>query len=649
TNTQGIRNATNLVGQATVSAFRRTQLTDWTVNARIPRSVALATATEQVLIWSAIGIAFLGIGFICARRFWQRVAPPLVQLGKSARAIQHGEPVDMPVTDIAEIDDLSNLLREAAAAEHREQAQAMHRAIAEERERATRGLLAALTESETRFRTLVEHSGTGIASVDLTTGRFLLVNRRLSEITGYSKAELLERTYNDITYPDDRSVSGIAALREGTLDEYETEKRYVRKDGSVRWVQVHVRRFPDPKNARSMSFSSVVDVTERKQAELALQAADRRKDEFLATLAHELRNPLAPLRSGIEIWKLRYDDPATLAQLRALMERQVTHMVRLIDDLLDVSRITTGRLELRKEPVDLADVVEAAREACAPLIESNGLRLTVKIEDAPLMVDGDSTRLIQVVENLLTNAAKYTEKNGDIDMHACRRGGHAVLTVKDNGIGIPHDKLESIFDMFSQIHGSRGKGRDHGLGIGLHIVKRLVELHGGSVIARSDGESRGSEFVIHLPLTAARVASEAKPIAHRPIAPLRILVVDDNRDAAESLAALLDIEGHQAYTAYSGEEALEIAAAAEPDVVLLDIGMPEMDGHEVARRIRAQNQRAQPFIVAITGWGQPTDKDGTAAAGINRHLVKPVARAELHRALEAASKRQPARERDGGR
>ncbi|MGE5465731.1 MAG: PAS domain S-box protein, partial [Methanocella sp.] len=305
TKTHGIRQGTNLEGQATVSAFRRTQLTDWTVNASIPRSVALAPATEQVLIWSAIGIAFLGIGFICARRFWERVAPPLVQLGRSARAIQHGEPVDMPVTDIAEIDELSNLLREAAAAEHREQAQAMHRAVAEERERATRGLLSALMESETRFRTLVEHSGTGIASVDLSTGRFLLVNRRLSEITGYSKAELLERTYNDITHPDDRSVSGIAALRDGTLDEYETEKRYVRKDGSVRWVQVHVRRFPDPKNARSMSFSSVVDVTERKQAELALQAADRRKDEFLATLAHELRNPLARGGRGRRDWLKR--------------------------------------------------------------------------------------------------------------------------------------------------------------------------------------------------------------------------------------------------------------------------------------------------------------------------------------------------------
>jgi len=637
---QGVCEGMNLEGEATVGAFRRTLLTDWTVNASIPRSTALRQATQQVLLWSMIGIAFLGVGLIGARRFWQRVAPPLVLLGKSARAIQHGEAVRMPVSDIAEIDELGALLREAAAAAHREHAEAMRRAVAEEREHATQELVDALKRSEARFRTLFEHSGTGIASVDISTGRFILVNRRFCEITGYSEAELHERTFEDVTHPEDveRDTTGIANLRDGKVEDYQTEKRYVRKDGALRWVNVHVRRFPGGNTPGVATFASITDVTERKEAELALQAADRRKDEFLATLAHELRNPLAPLRSAIEIWKLRQNDPATLARVRALMERQVSHMVRLIDDLLDVSRITTGRLELRKRPIDLADVVAAAAEACAALVESNGHKLTVSIEDAPLTVNGDSTRLVQVVGNLLTNAAKYTDGPGEISLTACRRGTQAVLTVTDNGLGIPPDKLDSIFEMFTQLHGSRGGGRDHGLGIGLHIVKKLVEMHGGKVVARSEGEGRGSRFIIELPLmTYSPAVGAVRPMAPRPSVALRVLVVDDNRDAAESLAALLEVLGHAVQTTFCGEDALEAIAARCPDVVLLDIGMPGMDGHEVARRIRALAVAVQPYIVAVTGWGQPADKDRTAAAGIDRHLVKPIATAELHRALEMAS------------
>jgi PAS domain S-box-containing protein len=649
----GVREGRNLEGEATVSAFRRAQLTDWAVNASIPRSLALARATQHVLLWCAIGIGFLAIGFIGARRFWRRVAPPLVLIGKSARAIQHGEYYAMPDSDIAEIDELATLLREAAAAEHREQAEATRRAVAEERERATAKLVAALRESEARFRALFEHSGTGIASVELSTGRFVLVNPRFSEITGYSEAELLELTFADITHPEDRAsnIQGRTQLLHGEIEEFQTEKRYVRKDGSVRWVNLQVRLFPEASDTRQVSFSSVTDITARKEAELALQAADRRKDEFLATLAHELRNPLAPLRSGIEIWKLRHDDPQTLERVRPLMERQVTHMVRLIDDLLDVSRITTGRLELRREIVDLAEIVAAATEACHSLVEANDHRLEVVVEDPPVLVNGDSTRLIQVLENLLINAAKYTERNGSITVHACRRGDMATVTVRDTGIGIPADKLVTIFDMFSQVHGAPGNGQDRGLGIGLHIVKKLIELHGGSVVATSEGEGRGSRFRIELPLARTKVTPDVlKMTGHTATAPMRVLIVDDNRDAAESLAALLDLLGHRADTAFGGEEALDAVAAACPEVVLLDIGMPDMDGHEVARRIRARNLAVQPYIIAVTGWGQPADKDKTAAAGIDWHLVKPIASADVQRVLEAAAqavlaRRQAAHER----
>lgn len=369
----------------------------------------------------------------------------------------------------------------------------------------------------------------------------------------------------------------------------------------------------------------------------ALRDADRRKDEFLATLAHELRNPLAPIRNSLQVLKMPGVDAGTAGRSRDMMERQVHHLVRLVDDLLDVSRVMRGKIELRRERVDLATVVGRAVETAQPLVDGQGHRLSVSLPPEPLSLDADPVRLAQVVGNLLTNAAKYTEPGGRIEVNAGRAGDTAVLRVRDTGIGIATAMLPRIFELFVQADHAATKAQG-GLGIGLTLVRNLVEMHGGTVEARSDGLGRGSEFVIRLPLADAK---------SRPVAPAaaaganggpgvrgrRVLVVDDNRDAADSLAALLRLQGHAARIAYDGPAGLAAAAEFAPDVVLLDLGMPGMDGYEVARRIRAAPGLRGVALAALTGWGQPEDRRRTAAAGFDHHLVKPVEPAALEKLL----------------
>jgi PAS domain S-box-containing protein len=367
-----------------------------------------------------------------------------------------------------------------------------------------------------------------------------------------------------------------------------------------------------------------------------LRHADRKKDEFLATLAHELRNPLAPLRNGLHILRTAGDDPAALEQARTVMERQVQLLVRLIDDLLDVSRITRGKLKLRKEQVDLAAVVRNAVEISRPLIEAAGHELTVALPAEPTYVGADAARLAQVFSNLLNNAAKYTERGGHIGLTAERQGGAAVVTVKDTGVGIPAEHLPHIFEMFAQVDRSLERSQG-GLGIGLTLVKRLVEMHGGTVEARSDGPDRGSEFVVRLPVMSGRPAdqpdpdgeSEGRPAAGR----CKVLVVDDNEDTAASLSTMLQIMGHDVRTASDGLEALEAAEAYRPDVVLLDIGLPKLNGYEVARRLRQQPWGRGARLIALTGWGQEQDRQRAKEAGFDEHLVKPVEPAALERLL----------------
>ena len=369
------------------------------------------------------------------------------------------------------------------------------------------------------------------------------------------------------------------------------------------------------------------DFIERCRTDESLQAADKRKDEFLATLAHELRNPLAPVRNAIQILQLRGPETKELQWARDVIDRQMQQMSRLIDDLMDVSRITRGRLDLRKERVELARVLQGAVETSRPLIDGSGHELTVALPAEPIYLNADITRLAQVFSNLLNNAAKYSERGGQIVLAAERQGSDVAVSVRDTGIGISREMLPRIFDMFTQVDRSLERTRG-GLGIGLTLVKRLVEMHGGSVEARSDGPGKGSEFLVRLPIPVLNVPPRSRPPdGDEPAvasARSRILVADDNKDAATTLSVMLGILGYETRVAHDGSAALEAAAEFLPDVALLDIGMPKMNGYDVARGLREQPWGKDVVLIAVTGWGQAEDKQRTLEAGFDHHWVKPV-------------------------
>ena len=403
-------------------------------------------------------------------------------------------------------------------------------------------------------------------------------------------------------------------------------------DGTIReWVGVHT------------------DITERKRDEerlrrlaAELSEAHQRKDEFLATLAHELRNPLAPLRNGLQLMKLAGGQAATVEQARSMMERQLTQMVRLVDDLMDVSRISRGTVELKRERVELAAVVNSAVETSRPLVEQLGHELTVTLPDQPVVVDADPTRLAQVFLNLLNNAAKYSDRGAHIHLNVERQGSDVVVTVKDTGIGIAADQLPRIFEMFMQVDRSLEQSQS-GLGVGLTLVKRLVEMHGGRVEAKSEGPGKGSEFVVRLPVVIeASKPQESGSVAEHPVkSSHRILVVDDNRDGADTLSEMLTIMGNDTRTAYDGQEGVDVAGEFRPDVVLLDIGLPKLNGYEACRHIREQPWGKGVVLIAVTGWGQDEDRRRSQEAGFDHHMVKPAdpqALMKMLAGLQAAKK-----------
>jgi signal transduction histidine kinase/DNA-binding response OmpR family regulator len=357
-----------------------------------------------------------------------------------------------------------------------------------------------------------------------------------------------------------------------------------------------------------------------------IQESDRRKNEFLAMLAHELRNPLAPIRNACQILRLLGTDNLELATARDMIERQVQHLVRLVDDLLDISRITRGKIQLRAEPTQVANIMTRALEVSRPLMEERGQHLSVRGPSEPLWIRADPVRLAQVLANLLNNAAKYTAEGGRICLSADRENGQAVFRVRDTGIGIPAEMLPCIFDLFTQVERSLDRSQG-GLGIGLTLVKRLVELHGGTVEAASAGAGRGSEFTVRLPLLAEPPRNSAHLGNSQPDAqatPRRVLLVDDNPDAVDSLATLLRLQGHDVRLAHDGVVALKTAESFQPEVILLDIGLPGMDGYEVAERLRAEVKLDGALLAALTGYGQEDDRRRSRAAGIDVHLVKPV-------------------------
>ncbi len=365
-------------------------------------------------------------------------------------------------------------------------------------------------------------------------------------------------------------------------------------------------------------------IQERARVEEALRDADRRKDEFLATLAHELRNPLAPIRNSLHILRLSTGRDPAAEQVCEMIERQVGYLVRLVDDLLEVSRITRGKVELRMEPVELAAVIRSAVEASRPLIQASGHRLAISLPPQPLILVGDPVRLTQIFANLLNNAAKYMNQGGQIWLSAKRENGNVSVCVRDTGIGITAEMLPHIFKMFTQVDRSQRQSQG-GLGIGLTLVKTLVEMHGGKVQARSPGLDQGSEFVVSFPLSTDHFALEKRaPETRVSVLPnRRVLVVDDNRDAAVSLGKLLGVLGAEVQVAHDGPSALAVVPTFRPNVVLLDIGMPGMNGYEVARRIREQPDGRNLMLIALTGWGQEQDRRLASEAGFDHHLLKP--------------------------
>jgi PAS domain S-box-containing protein len=375
--------------------------------------------------------------------------------------------------------------------------------------------------------------------------------------------------------------------------------------------------------------AAILDITELQRAEQELRKADRRKDEFLAILAHELRNPLAPLRTGLEIIRQVATADPTLTQTMNMLERQMRQLVRLVDDLRDVSGITRGKLQLERRPVVLKKAVEQALEASRPILEARGHHPSVRCSDDRLTVDGDPVRLAQILTNLLSNCAKYTEPGGAITLTVERDGGDAVISVCDTGIGIPPDYLEDVFEMFSQVRVGQGRSRG-GLGIGLALVRRLVKMHGGTVSAYSRGIGAGSTFTVRLPAIANPVSLTGASPTAEPATTIkggkarRILVVDDNDDAAALLAVLLELEGHEVQTAADGGDAVIRAELFRPEVVLMDLEMPGIDGLEASRRIRARPWGSTVLIAALTGWGQDVDRRRAQEAGVDLHFVKPV-------------------------
>jgi PAS domain S-box-containing protein len=495
-----------------------------------------------------------------------------------------------------------------------------------------------LRKSEERYRTLFESMDEGFCVVEMVFDpagrpcdyRFLEINPAFEKHTGLIGAQGMRMRE---LVPDHEAHWFETYGRVATTGEpvrFENEARAM-----GRWFDVYATRLGGPGSTKvAVVFG---DVTERRRSRESLERlaaelaeTDRRKTEFLATLAHELRNPLAPISNGLHLMRMASGNPQAQEKAREMMERQLRQLVHLVDDLLDIARISSGKVDLKKERIDLKTVLASAVESSTPLVGAAGHTLALQLADEGLELVADPIRLGQVVSNLLNNAAKYTPSGGRIELSARREADDAVISVADNGIGIPPDALPQVFEMFTQVGSDRDRSQG-GLGIGLALVRRLVELHGGSVRADSAGTGQGSVFTVRLPLASRAPGRPAAPSALQthPAAQLRVLVVDDNVDAAESLAELLDLAGHATRIAHDGEQALRTAHEFRPEVVFLDIGMPGKDGYEVAKALRGRPETQQAVLVALTGWGAQDDRARSRSAGFDHHLTKPAGMAAV--------------------
>ncbi len=497
----------------------------------------------------------------------------------------------------------------------------------------------ALRESEERLRLAQQSARLGIWEWQARTGE-VRATGVLEASYGFpdeaSSGGL--SSFSDRVHPEDlprvqRAIDAAVAAREP----FDTDFRVRLPDGTTRWLNCKGSAAYDSAGNPERILGVNIDITDRKQAEEALREADRRKDEFLATLAHELRNPLVPIRNAAEILALKASQDATLQKLCVQLDRQVQHLVRLVDDLLDVGRISRGKLRLRKERVDLLAVIDQALDVVRPLIDAAGHSLEMSLPPRPVHLDADPVRLAQVLCNLLDNACKFSDRGGLIRLSAECDGNDVVVTVEDSGSGIAPEHLGGVFGMFAQGSSTPERVRS-GLGIGLALTRGLVEMHGGRIEAQSEGQGKGSRFTVRLPTTAERVPppDESSRETTRRTDACRILIADDHPDVLESLAMLLEIQGHEVATARDGLEACEVAGHFRPDLVLLDLGMPKLDGFGACRRIREQPWGRNLTVIALSGWAQDSDRCKSQEAGFDDHLVKPVAPAALRAVIAKA-------------
>ncbi len=491
-------------------------------------------------------------------------------------------------------------------------------------------------DGEEQYRLLMENvKDYAIFMLD-SQGRMVTWNVGAERILGYKEGEIVGQPFARIFTPDDVEQGKPELELRVAADKgrVEDERWHVRKDGTRFWASGVVTPLRD-EDGTLRGFAKILrDITERKKNEEELAEANRRKDEFLAMLGHELRNPLAPVHNAVQIIQREGSEKPTVKQAADMIDRQMRRIVRLVDDLLEVSRITNGKIQLHRRREQLAVLVTHAVESVRPLIESRKHELSLSLPAEAVWLDADPIRLEQVFANLLNNAAKYTEPGGHIWLSVEQEGQEAIVRVNDTGIGIRSDMLPRIFDLFVQSDRALDRAQG-GLGIGLTLVRKLVEMHGGTVEGFSEGVGKGSEFVVRLPVVpeVKELPPEAVPQpARQQCGSLRVLVVDDNVDAAESLAMLLRYSGHEVRAVHTGPRALQAAQAESPDVILLDIGLPGMDGYEVARRLREQGA-GKVHLIAMTGYGQETDRQRSQDAGFDFHLVKPVDLAKLQELL----------------
>ncbi|MES2979004.1 MAG: ATP-binding protein [Pseudomonadota bacterium] len=506
-------------------------------------------------------------------------------------------------------------------------------------------------QQDERFATLLRQSTAGFVQAD-ATGRITLVNQTWCDMLGYSEAEIVGKYIQEVTHPDDlaATLAAVGQMASGGPN-FAIEKRYLRRDGSCIWAVSSVTALRSQNGDYEGLGAIVLDMSQRReteeqlrQAALELAEADRCKTEFLATLAHELRNPLAPLSNALQMMRLAGDQPDLRCKAQAIMERQLRAMVDLVDDLLDIARISRGKIVLKKKAVEVSSLVASAVETSAAMMNAGQHELSVDLPAESLWLHGDPTRLVQVLSNILNNAAKYTPPGGHICVSAHRSDDDVVLAVQDDGVGIASDAMPHIFEMFTQVGRNLDKAQG-GLGVGLGLAKSLVELHDGTLSAQSEGAGRGSRFTMTLGLADDTPATPHPPlhaapeiVASQPGA-LRILVVDDNPDGADTLAAVLDMQGHICRTANDGYEALATAERFQPQLVFLDIGMPGLNGYEVAERMRRIPGLAHAVLVALTGWGSDEDRERASKAGFDLHLTKPADMESIERLLASVAGR----------